>query len=53
MRSPRLRSLFGLGHGEEPACFVNVGTVSQRKPMRPRPEPGRFVGVLSAEGPDA
>ncbi|MEO8124114.1 MAG: nitroreductase [Burkholderiales bacterium] len=44
--SPALRELFALGPGEEPVCFVNIGTVSQRKPMRPRPDAKRFVSSL-------
>lgn len=44
--SPRLRELFALAPGEEPACFVNVGTVSQRRPRRARPDPDRFVSSL-------
>lgn len=47
IRSARLRELFALGENEQPVCFVNVGTVSQRKPMRARPGPERFVSVLS------
>lgn len=46
LRSQRLRDLFALAPGEVPACFVNVGTVSQRKPMRQRPDPDRFVSTL-------
>lgn len=44
--SPALRELFALAPGEQPVCFVNVGSVSQRKPMRPRPDPTRFVSSL-------
>ena len=44
--SPALRDLFALAPGEQPVCFLNVGTVSQRKPMRPRPEVKRFVSSL-------
>lgn len=44
--SPALRELFALDLGEEPVCFVNIGTVSQRKPMRPRPDAMRFVSSL-------
>jgi nitroreductase len=44
--SPRLRALFHLEDGEEPVCFVNVGTVCRRKPPRPRPEPSDFLSVL-------
>lgn len=46
LRSPRLHRLFGLAPGEVPVCFVNVGTVSARKPMRQRPEVTRFVSWL-------
>lgn len=44
--SPALRELFALAPGEQPVCFVNVGTVNQRKPTRPRPDPTRFVSSL-------
>ena len=44
--SPALRELFALGRGEEPVCFVNIGSVSQRKPMRLRPDAQRFVSSL-------
>jgi nitroreductase len=46
LASPRLHRLFGLMPGEVPVCFVNVGTVGARKPMRPRPEASRFVSWL-------
>mgnify|MGYP001026496511 FL=1 len=46
LASPRLHRLFGLTPGEVPVCFVNVGTVGARKPMRPRPEASRFVSWL-------
>jgi nitroreductase len=46
LASPHLHRLFGLKPGEVPVCFVNVGTVSARKPMRPRPEVARFVSWL-------
>lgn len=44
--SRALRELFSLGRGEEPVCFVNIGSVSQRKPMRARPDAARFVSSL-------
>lgn len=44
--SPRLRALFALAPGEVPVCFVNVGTASQSRPMRERPQPQRFVSRL-------
>jgi len=44
--SPRLQALFALAPGEVPACFVNVGTVSARKPMKERPDARRFFNWL-------
>lgn len=44
--SPALRELFALAPGEQPVCFVNVGSVTQRRPMRLRPDPTRFVSSL-------
>ena len=44
--SPALRELFVLGRDEEPVCFVNIGSVSQRKPMRLRPDATSFVSSL-------
>ena len=44
--SPRLRALFALPAGDEPVCFVNVGTVESSKPMRPRPAAADVVGWL-------
>lgn len=46
MRVPALRQLFQLDEGEQAICFVNVGTVSQRRPARLRPEPATFVTSL-------
>ena len=46
LRSPRLQTLFGLGPGEVPACFVNVGTVDNSRPMRLRPDAQRFASWL-------
>ena len=44
--SPALRELFALAPGEQPVCFVNIGSVAQRKPMRLRPDATRFVSSL-------
>ncbi len=44
--SPALRELFALTPAEQPVCFVNVGSVTQRRPMRLRPDPSRFVSSL-------
>jgi len=46
LRSPRLRELFRLVANEQPVCFVNVGTVGKRKPMRVRPAPEAFTSTL-------
>ncbi|NML15684.1 nitroreductase family protein [Azohydromonas caseinilytica] len=46
LQSPRLRELFRLQPGEEPVCFVSVGSITQRKPMRPRASPHEFVSEL-------
>jgi nitroreductase len=46
MSSPRLRELFRLLPGEEAVCFVSVGTVTQRKPMRPRASPHEILSEL-------
>jgi nitroreductase len=46
MQSPRLRELFRLQPGEEAVCFVSVGSVTQRKPMRPRPSPHEILSEL-------
>jgi nitroreductase len=44
--SRRLRELFALTAGEEAVCFVNVGTVTRRKPMRTRPANEMFASTL-------
>lgn len=44
--SQHMRALFALSPGEMPVCFVNVGTVTQRKAMHLRPEVQRFVSWL-------
>lgn len=46
MRSARMRTLFALTEGEQPVCFVNIGTVSKRKPQQPRPGPREFASSL-------
>ncbi len=44
--SPQLRRLFGLGAHEQPLCFLSVGTVTRRKPARPRPRTGDYSSTL-------
>ena len=46
MASRRLRELFRLARNETPVCFINIGTVSTRKPGRVRPVFGNFVSSL-------
>lgn len=47
MQSPRMRRLFDLREGEEPVCFLNIGTVARRKAPRCHPESQDFVTVLT------
>jgi nitroreductase len=44
--SQQLRSLFGLSAHEQPLCFLTVGTVTRRKPARPRPLMGDYTSTL-------
>lgn len=53
LESARLRTLFALGTGEEPVCFVNVGTVAKHKPPRLRPTPAMFVSELAPAADDS
>lgn len=46
MASPRLRSLFGLGPGEQAICCINIGSVTRRKPPRVRPHTADYVSSL-------
>ena len=46
MASARMRELFTLGVDETAVCFVNIGTVSKRKPARVRPVAADFVSGL-------
>ena len=46
MTSERLRGLFGLAVDERAVCFVNVGTVSRRKPPRQRPSAEQVATFL-------
>lgn len=38
LQSQALRALFQLGADEEAVCFINVGTVSEPRPGKPRPQ---------------
>lgn len=46
MTSPRLRELFALAQGERAVCCINVGSVTQRRPLRSRPAPAAIVSAL-------
>lgn len=46
MASPSIRELFALSADETAVCFVNVGTISKRKPARIRPAAEQFVSTL-------
>lgn len=46
LQSARMRALFQLEPGEEPVCFVNVGSVARRKAQRLHPETTDFISTL-------
>ncbi|WP_025917735.1 nitroreductase [Herminiimonas sp. CN] len=46
MASAPMQKLFALSAGEHPVCFINIGTVSRRKPPPPRPGPWEFTSTL-------
>lgn len=46
MTSAPMRALFALTDSEHPVCFINVGTVSKRKPLLARPAPWEFTTTL-------
>ncbi len=46
MNAQSIRDLFFFTEHEEGICFVNFGTVSSRKPARPRAPPSSFVSTL-------
>mgnify|MGYP001194450337 FL=1 len=43
LRSPLLRSAFGVREGEEAVCFISLGTPLSSKPPRQRPAVDHFV----------
>lgn len=45
LKAPSFRSGLQLQRSEHAICFLNVGTVSSRKPFKPRPEVKQFVQV--------
>ncbi len=44
--SQQIRSLFALSAHEQPLCFLSVGTVTRRKPPRPRPGMADYTSTL-------
>jgi nitroreductase len=48
LQSAPLRALFRLGEHERALTFISIGTASQRKPGRLRPEPGQYLSTLEA-----
>lgn len=51
LKSPGLRTLFGLQPSDHALCFVNLGTVQSRKKTRPRPCTTDYVTTLSSVDP--
>ena len=50
LKSQGLRRLFGLADSEHALCFVNIGTIVSRKPIRKRPGAYALVSTLGADG---
>ena len=46
LQSPRLRSLFNLADHEDPICFITIGTVTQNKAGRVRPDLAEYFSVF-------
>ncbi len=46
MASVRMQALFELVDGEEPVCFVNIGSVAWHKPPRVRPAAAAYASSL-------
>jgi len=46
LQSPRLRSLFNLADHEDPICFITIGTVTQNKPGRVRPDLSKYLSAF-------
>lgn len=49
LRSSQLNALFSLDSGEVAVCFLSVGTVSSRKPIRIRPGVNDYLTTLADE----
>ena len=50
LKAQGLRRLFGLAASEHALCFINIGTIVSRKPIRKRPDAHAFVSTLGADG---
>ena len=50
LKASGLRALFGLGQGDHALCFVSVGAVQSRKPLRARPATVDYVQTLAPVG---
>jgi nitroreductase len=46
LQSPRLRSLFNLADHEDPICFITIGTVTQNKSGRVRPDLSSYHSIF-------
>lgn len=46
LASPQLRTLFGLQATEQAVCCINIGTVTQHRPVRLRPRVSDYVSEL-------
>ena len=46
LQSPRLRGLFTLPRHEDPICFITIGTVTQNKPGRLRPNLSTYLSAF-------
>ena len=46
LKARGLRALFELAESEQALCFISIGTVQSRKPVRTRPDAQAYVGTL-------
>jgi len=46
LQSDRIRALFQLKKGEEPICFITIGTVQKNKPGRIRPSLSEYHSIF-------
>lgn len=50
LKSKALRVLFGLTSDEHALCFISLGNVRQRRPVRSRPSPQDYLQTLGEKG---